>query len=61
MVLKTAQTTAFFEDNEEMGIPHSMVVQLQRKGIMTIGDLEDFEKDSLLQLVDKLHCPIERI
>ena len=44
-----------------MGIPHAMVIQLQTEGITTVGDLADFEKDSLQKLVDNLHCPGGRI
>ena len=46
-----------FEVNEEMGIPHAMVIQLQTEGITTLGDLADFEKDSLQQLADNLCHP----
>ena len=61
MVLTAAQTTTFFEDNEQMGIPHATVIQLQAEGIMTVGDLADFEMDSLQQLADNLCHPGERI
>ena len=44
-----------------MEIPHAMVIQLQTEGITTIGDLADFEKDSLQQLADNLCCPGGRI
>ena len=55
MVLIAAQTMTFFKNNDQMGIPHATVVQLQTEGIMAIGDLVDFEKDSLQQFVDNLH------
>ena len=61
MVLMAAQMTTFFEDHEQMGIPHTTVIQLQTQGITTVGDLADFEKDSLQQLADSLHCPGGRI
>ena len=51
----------FFEDDKQMGIPHAMVIQLQTEGIMAIGDLADFEKDSLQQLADNLCCSGGRI
>ena len=57
MVLTAAQMTTFFEDDEQMGIPHTTVIQLQTEGITTVGDLADFEKDSLQHLADNLHCP----
>ena len=47
MVLMAVQMTTFFKDDEQMGIPHAMVIQLQTDRIMTVGDLADFEKDSL--------------
>ena len=50
MVLTAVQTTAFFENNDQMGIPHAMVIQLQQEGIDTIDDLVDFDEDSLSQL-----------
>ena len=37
------------------------MIQLQTEGITTVGDLADFEKDSLQQLADNLHCPGGRI
>ena len=61
MVLTAAQTTTYFEDNEQMGIPHTTVIQLQTDGITTIGDLAYFEKDSLQQLADNLCHPGGRI
>ena len=52
MVLTATQTTAFFEHADQMGIPHVTVVQLQAKGITSVSDLTDFNKDSLQQLAD---------
>ena len=57
MVLTAAQTTAFFEDAAQMGIPHEMVLQLQHEGISTVDDLTDFNKDSLQQLANNLQHP----
>ena len=54
MVLTAAQTTAFFENNEQMGILHETMVQLQHEGIQSVADLADFDKDSLQQLADNL-------
>ena len=50
MVLTTAQTTAFFESPDQMGIPHSTMVQMQLEGIQSVADLADFDMDSLQQL-----------
>ena len=57
MLLTAAQTTTFFEHAEQMGIPHTIVVQLQSKGIDVVADLVDFDKTSLQQLVDNLRHP----
>ena len=61
MVLTAAQTTAFFESPDKMGIPHATMVQMQLEGIQSIADLADFEKDSLQQLADNLRKPGGRI
>ena len=57
MVLTVAQTTTFFEQADQMGIPHATVLQLQSEGITSVSDLVDFNKDSLQQLADNLRCP----
>ena len=57
MVLTAAQTTAFFEGNDQTGIPHATVLQFQPEGISGVDDLADFDKDSLKQLADNLHRP----
>ena len=54
MVLTAAQTTAFFEIPDQMGIPHATMVQMQQEGIKSVADLADFEKQSLQQLADNL-------
>ena len=57
MVLTAAQMTTFFEHADQMGIPHTTVMQLHAKGIETVADLADFDKDSLQQLADNLRRP----
>ena len=61
MVLTAAQTTAFFESPDQMGIPHVTMVQMQLEGIQSIADLADFEKDSLQQIADNLRKPGGRV
>ena len=61
MVLTAAQTAAFFEQADQMGIPHVTMVQLQAKGITSVSDLADFNKDSLQQLSDNLRHPGGRV
>ena len=46
MVLTAAQTTAFFENPDQLGIPHETMMQIQREGIQTVADLAEFEKQS---------------
>ena len=46
-----------FEANDQMGVPDATVLQFQLNGISDVDDLADFNKDSLKQLVDNLHCP----
>ena len=60
-MLTAAQTTAFFEDAGQMGIPHATVLQLQLEGIDSVDDLADFDKDSLQQLADNLRRPGGRV
>ena len=57
MVLTAAQTTAFFENPDQLGIPHETMVQILREGIQTVADLADFEKQKLQQLADNLRKP----
>ena len=61
MVLTAAQTTAFFESPDQMGIPHATMVQMQQEGIQSVADLADFEKQSLQQLADNLRKPGGRV
>ena len=61
MVITAVQTMAFFENPDQMGIPHATVVQLQVEGITVIQDLADFNKDTLQQLADNLRKPAGHI
>ena len=61
MVLTGAQTTAFFEEAEQMGLPHGTVVQLAVEGIATVYDLADFDKESLKAVADNLRRPAGRV
>ena len=61
MVLTVAQMTTFFEHAEQMGIPHTTVVQLQSEEITVVTDLADFDKTSLQQLADNLRHPGGRV
>ena len=61
MPLTAAQTTAFFEDAGQMGLPNATVVQLQQEGIDNVDDLVDFEKDTVEQIAANLRRPAGRI
>ena len=61
MVFTAAQRTAFFENNDQMGIPHATVVKLQEEGISRPDDLVDFDKDMIKQIADNLQRPAGRI
>ena len=61
MVLTAAQTTAFFENTDQMGVQHATVVQLAEEGIQRVDDLADFDKEALEQLADNLQCPGGRV
>jgi hypothetical protein len=61
MPLTVAQTTAFFEDVAQMGLPHATVIQLQQEGITTAGDLAEFDKTTIEQIAANLRRPAGRI
>lgn len=61
MVLTVAQTTAFFTDEDQMGIPALTYAQMQVEGIQAVGDLADFDKDTLEQLANNLRRPAGRV
>ena len=61
MVLTAAQTTPFFKSPDQMGIPHTTMVQMQHEGIQSIADLTDSKNRSLQQLADNLRKPGGRI
>ena len=61
MVLTAAQITAFFELPAGMAIPHATRIQLQEEGIDDVGDLVDFDKETLKQVADNLRRPGGRV
>ena len=61
MVLTAAQTTAFFENADQMGVQHATVVQLAQEGIQSIDDLANFDREALQQLADNLRHPGGRV
>ena len=61
MVLTAAQVAAFFEDADQMAIPHDTVIQLQTEGIVNPDDLTDFNKTSLKEVAENLCKPSDHI
>ena len=56
-----AQTTPFFDNADQMGIPNATVVQIQQEGIDNVDDLVDFDKDTIEQIAANLRRPAGRI
>lgn len=57
MVFTNAQTTAFFQDANQMAIPARTVTQLATEGIVTVDDLGEFDAEDFKQIVDNLRKP----
>ena len=57
MVFTAAQTTAFFEDANQMALPPDTRQRLAVEGLMTVGDLQDFDDETFKQLVENLRKP----
>ena len=61
MVLTASQTAAFFEHEDQMGIPRETVLQLALEGIVSVTDLAEFNRDSIQRLADNLRVPGGRV
>ena len=61
MVITVGQNTAFFEANDQMAMDHDAFLRLALDGITTIGDLIDFDEESLKQVAVNLSRPSGRI
>jgi hypothetical protein len=61
MVFTNAQTTAFFEDPLQMGIPNATCLQLVTEGIVSVDDLEEFDEANMKQITDNLRRPSGRV
>ena len=58
MVLSAPQVTAFFEDNDKMGLSNRTRLYLQGEGISHPEDLLEFvEKDAWKQIVEACRRP----
>ena len=61
MVLTAGQQAAFFEDEDQMGIPAATRVRLVEEGIVDMQSLEEFNKESLDEVVKNLRSPPGRV
>lgn len=61
MVLTAAQVLMFFEDGDQMAIPHRTVIQLQHEGIEDVDDLVDFDKETIQVVAESLRRPGGRV
>ena len=52
MPLTAAETRAFFENANNIGLPHNTAVALRAEGISTIDDLLKFDKSSIEQIAN---------
>ena len=57
MVFTAAQTTAFFENANQMALPHATRIRIREEGLTEVGDLEEFDDDTFKQLVENLRKP----
>ena len=57
MVFTAKQTTAFFEDVNQMSIPNRTRLQLVNEGISYVDDLKDFSSEDLEQIAKNLQSP----
>jgi hypothetical protein len=53
MVMTAPQTTAFFENAQQLAIPNATVVQLVSKGINMVDDLAESGKNTINQIASK--------
>ena len=61
MVLTIRQTISFFEDTDQMAIPHETRIQLQQEGIDYILDYLDFDGEALRQVAENSRRPGGRV
>ena len=57
MVFTDVETTAFFEDANQMAIPAGTRPGLNMDGVVSVDDLEDFTEDDLNQVAQNLRKP----
>ena len=57
MVFTNAQTTAFFTDAAQMGVPVATYNELANEGITTVLSLQDFDEKLLKEVRENLRRP----
>ena len=57
MPLSNAQTTAFFRDDTQMGIPVATVAALSNEGINTVDDLDQIYPEDI-ERISKIFDPV---
>ena len=50
MPFTNAQKRSFFENANQMTIPHATVTQLANEGIVDVDDLSEIDKETLKQI-----------
>ena len=60
-MLTATQITAFFEQPDQMGIPHETVVQLEDEGLLSLDDLTEFDDNAIKEIAANLLRPTGRI
>ena len=60
-MVTATQTTAFFQEPEQMGIPAATAAQLALEGMDTVESLADFDTETLAQLASNLRRPGGRV
>ena len=61
MTITATQTKDFFAANDQMAIPRPILLQLQNKGIAMVDDLDEYDKEMLQNIADKLRRPGGRV
>jgi hypothetical protein len=57
MPFTAAQTTAFFEEEDQMPLAHATRLQLAVKGLAQVNDLTEFDNDCLKQITENVCKP----
>ena len=61
MVLTAVQTTNYFTQATQIGVPAATLDRLQQEGIASPVHLKDFDDEALKIVKENLQCPATRI